>query len=132
MRPLPELTPATEWFWTSGADGHLRIQRCTDCATLVHPPVPICPVCRSRDSEPSVVSGRGSVIGYTVNEHRWHPDFDPPYVIAVVALAEDPDVRLTTSIVGCEPCRRAHRAGGRGPVRPRGRRLAAAVRTDGE
>ncbi len=103
MRPLPELTPATEWFWTSGADGHLRIQRCTACATLVHPPVPICPVCRSRDSEPSVVSGRGSVVGYTVNEHRWHPDFDPPYVIAVVALAEDPDVRLTTSIVGCEP-----------------------------
>jgi hypothetical protein len=21
MRPLPELTPANEWFWTSGADG---------------------------------------------------------------------------------------------------------------
>ncbi len=103
MRPLPELTPATEWFWTSGADGQLRIQRCTACATLVHPPVPICPACRSREWEPSVVSGRGSVVGYTVNEHRWHPDFDPPYVIAVVALAEDPDVRLTTSIVGCEP-----------------------------
>jgi hypothetical protein len=26
MRPLPELTPANEWFWTSGADGVLRIQ----------------------------------------------------------------------------------------------------------
>ena len=25
-RPLPELTPATEWFWTSGADGVLRVQ----------------------------------------------------------------------------------------------------------
>jgi hypothetical protein len=24
---LPQLTPANEWFWTSGADGHLRIQR---------------------------------------------------------------------------------------------------------
>jgi hypothetical protein len=46
MRPLPELTPWNEWFWTSGADGRLRIQGCTDCATLVHPPVPICPVCR--------------------------------------------------------------------------------------
>ena len=32
MRPLPELTPATEWFWTSGADGRLRIQRCTECS----------------------------------------------------------------------------------------------------
>jgi acetyl-CoA acetyltransferase/uncharacterized OB-fold protein len=103
MRPLPELTPDTSWFWTSGEDGHLRIQRCTDCATLVHPPVPICPNCRSRDWEPSVVSGTGSVVGFTVNEHQWHPAFPPPYVLAVVALAEDADVRLTTSLVGCDP-----------------------------
>ena len=103
MRPLPELTPATEWFWTSGADGHLRIQGCTACHTLVHPPVPICPVCRSRSWEPRVVSGRGTIIGYTVNQHQWHPDFEPPYAIAVVALAEDPGVRLTTMIVGCDP-----------------------------
>jgi uncharacterized OB-fold protein len=43
MRPLPELTPANEWFWTSGTDGTLRIQGCADCGRLVHPPVPICP-----------------------------------------------------------------------------------------
>jgi acetyl-CoA acetyltransferase/uncharacterized OB-fold protein len=103
MRPLPELTPATEWFWTSGADGQLRIQGCTECATLVHPPVPICPVCRSRSWQPTVVSGRGTIIGYTINQHQWHPDFTPPYVIAVIALAENPDVRLTTNIVNCEP-----------------------------
>jgi acetyl-CoA acetyltransferase/uncharacterized OB-fold protein len=100
MRPLPELTPATEWFWTSGADGRLRIQSCLECATLVHPPVPICPVCRSRKWEPKVVSGRGTIIGFTVNHHQWHPEFPPPYVIAVVALAEDPGVRLTSNIVG--------------------------------
>jgi acetyl-CoA acetyltransferase/uncharacterized OB-fold protein len=102
IRPLPELTVATAWFWTSGADGRLRIQGCTECATLVHPPVPICPKCRSTSWEPTVVSGRASVIGYTVNHHQWHPAFEPPYVIAVVALAEDPDVRLTTSITGCD------------------------------
>ena len=103
MRPLPELTPATEWFWTSGADGRLRIQGCTDCGSLVHPPVPICPVCRSRRSEPTVVSGRGTIVGYTVNHHQWSPDFAPPYALAVVALAEDPSVRLTTRIVECDP-----------------------------
>ena len=103
VRPLPELTPASGWFWTSGADGQLRIQRCTACQALVHPPVPICPVCRSRDREPSVVSGRGTVIGYTVNQHRWHPDLEPPYAVAVVALAEDPSVRLTTMLVDCDP-----------------------------
>jgi acetyl-CoA acetyltransferase/uncharacterized OB-fold protein len=103
MRLLPELTPATEWFWTSGADGRLRIQGCAECATLVHPPVPICPRCRSRKWEPRPVSGRGVVVGHTLNAHPWLPGFDPPYVVAVVALEEDPDVRLTTNIVGCEP-----------------------------
>jgi acetyl-CoA acetyltransferase/uncharacterized OB-fold protein len=103
VRPLPELTPANEWFWTSGADGVLRIQGCADCGQLVHPPVPACPSCRSRSSEPVTVSGRGTVVGYTVNAHRWHPDFEPPYVIANVALAEDPSVHLTTNIVGTDP-----------------------------
>jgi acetyl-CoA acetyltransferase/uncharacterized OB-fold protein len=103
MRPLPELTPVNEWFWKSGADDRLRIQQCDDCARLVHPPVPICPSCRSRSWSPAEVSGRGTVIGFTVNAHPWLPGFDPPYVIANVALAEDPKVRLTTNIVGCEP-----------------------------
>jgi len=101
MRPLPELTPWTGWFWTSGADGTLRVQGCTDCGALVHPPVPVCPVCRSRSSSPTAVSGVATIVGYTVNQHQWHPDLPPPYVIAVVALAEDPSVRLTTNITGC-------------------------------
>ncbi len=103
MRPLPELTPWTGWFWTSGADGTLRVQGCDDCGTLVHPPVPICPRCRSTSSSPTAVSGRATVVGRTVNQHQWHPDLVPPYVIAVVALAEDPAVRLTTNITGCDP-----------------------------
>lgn len=103
MRPLPELTPWTEWFWTSGSDGTLRIQGCDDCGALVHPPVPICPACRSTSASPTAVSGLATVVGYTVNRHLWHPDLAPPYVIAVVALAEDPSVRLTTNITGCGP-----------------------------
>ncbi len=102
-RPLPELTPWNAWFWTSGEDGTLRIQGCGDCGRLVHPPVPICPSCKSRSSAPQAVSGRGTVVGFTVNAHQWLPNFPPPYVIAMVALAEDESVRLTTNIVGCEP-----------------------------
>lgn len=103
MRPLPEVTPFNEWFWTSGADGTLRIQGCADCSTLVHPPVPICPSCRSRSWAATPVSGRATVIGFTVNARQWLPGFEPPYVVAVVALEEDPTVRLTTNIIGCEP-----------------------------
>ena len=103
MRPLPELTPANEWFWTSGKDGQLRIQSCSDCGALVHPPVPICQKCSGRERVPVVVSGRGTVVGFTVNQHQWSPAFEPPYAIANVALEEDPSVHLTTSVVGCDP-----------------------------
>jgi acetyl-CoA acetyltransferase/uncharacterized OB-fold protein len=103
LRPLPELTPWNEWFWTSGADGQLRIQGCQDCGKLVHPPAPVCPACGSRSSAPTVVSGRGTVVALTVNRHQWLPSFEPPYVIAIVVLAEDPTVRLTTNIVGRDP-----------------------------
>ncbi len=103
MRPLPELTPANGWFWKSGADGFLRVQGCEDCGTLVHPPTPICPACRSRSWKPTPVSGRGTVVGFTVNCQPWLRGFDPPYVIANVALAEDARVHLTTNVVGCEP-----------------------------
>ena len=103
MRPLPQLTPWNQWFWTSGQDGHLRIQHCSECDTYVHPPVPICPSCRVTTAKPAVVSGRATVVGYTVNEHPWLPGFEPPYVIAVVALDECAEVRLTTNIVGCSP-----------------------------
>jgi acetyl-CoA acetyltransferase/uncharacterized OB-fold protein len=103
MRLLPRLTPSNDWFWTSGRDGRLRIQGCDDCGALVHPPVPVCPSCRSRAWAPVAVSGRATVVGFTVNEHEWYPGLDPAYVVANVALAEDPSVRLTTNIVGCDP-----------------------------
>jgi acetyl-CoA acetyltransferase len=49
------------------------------------------------------VSGRGTVVALTVNRHQWLPGFAPPYVIANIALAEDPTVHLTTNVVGCDP-----------------------------
>jgi acetyl-CoA acetyltransferase/uncharacterized OB-fold protein len=103
VRPLPQLTPLNAWFWKSGEDGTLRVQGCEDCTALVHPPVAVCPQCRSLERRVVEVSGRATVIGLTVNAHPWLPDMPPPYVIAVVALEEDPSVRLTTNIVGVEP-----------------------------
>ena len=104
MRLLPELTPFNQAFWTSGEDGTLRVEGCEDCDQLVHPPTPICPNCRSYARRQVEVSGRATVIGFTVNHHPWGlPGFEPPYVIANVALHEDPSVRLTTNIVDCDP-----------------------------
>ncbi len=49
------------------------------------------------------MSGRATVIGLTVNHQQWLPDFAPPYVIANVALADDPSIHLTTNIVVDDP-----------------------------
>jgi hypothetical protein len=49
------------------------------------------------------VSGKATVVGFTVNAQQWTPDLPPPYVIAIVALDEDDGARLTTNIVNCDP-----------------------------
>ncbi|MDT5126770.1 MAG: hypothetical protein QOH54_2414, partial [Mycobacterium sp.] len=103
QRLLPQPSISSEPFWASGADGRLRIARCQDCRRYHHPPQPICPECRSAEVTMSPVSGHATVAGFTVNHQQWLPNFPPPYVVAVVALAEDPSTRLTTNIVGCEP-----------------------------
>ena len=102
-RPLPLVTPETEPFWTSGADGVLRLPRCRDCGQLLHPSMVVCPDCHGAELEQAEVSGRATVLGYTVNYQAWLPGYAPPYVVAVVAVLEEPSVRLTTNIVACEP-----------------------------
>jgi uncharacterized OB-fold protein len=51
---------------------------------------------------PEAVSGRARLATYTVNHQPWYPGLDPPYVIAIVEIEEQPDVRLMTNIVNCE------------------------------
>ncbi len=97
--PLPELRPEVEFFWTAGADGVLRICECGDCKSLIHPPQPICRYCRSHNMGVREVSGRGVLAGFTVNHRFSLPGLPAPYVVAQVALEEDPRVRLTTNIL---------------------------------
>ncbi len=103
VRPLPVIDPVTQAFWTSGADGTLRVPRCRGCARLLHPSLSVCPTCHRSDPEPVGVSGDATVLGFTVNHQQWLPGYPPPYVVAVVALAEDAGIRLTTNIVGVDP-----------------------------
>jgi uncharacterized OB-fold protein len=44
------------------------------------------------------VSGRGVVHSFTVNIQQWFPDAEP-YIIGLVTIAEQDDVRLTTNII---------------------------------
>ncbi|MCV7076361.1 thiolase C-terminal domain-containing protein [Mycobacterium szulgai] len=102
-RPLPLVTDENEFFWTSGADGRLRFQECQGCQSLIHPPAPVCRYCRSREIGVRAVSGKAVLSGFTVNHRFSLPGMPAPYVIAQVAIVEDPRVRLTTNIVDSDP-----------------------------
>jgi uncharacterized OB-fold protein len=100
-RPLPMLTEANRFFWTSGADGNLRFLRCSACSNYLHPPVPVCDKCLSMEQEIVVVSGRATLAAVTVNHQMWIPTIEPPYVVGIVEIEEQPSVRLTTNIIHC-------------------------------
>ena len=102
-RPLPAITAENQFFWTSGADGLLRFQECESCDALIHPPQPVCRYCRSRELDIRTVSGYATLIGFTVSHRFTVPGLPTPYVVAQVAIEEDPRVRLTTNAVECDP-----------------------------
>jgi uncharacterized OB-fold protein len=103
FRVLPRVDDTNRHFWTGGERGELCFLRCGDCGHWIHPPSPICPICLSRDIAPDSASGTGTVHTFTVNHQPWIPGFDPPYVVAIVELADQVGLRLTTNIVGCPP-----------------------------
>ncbi|MCX2931758.1 OB-fold domain-containing protein [Mycobacterium sp. CVI_P3] len=101
MRIVPEITELNRHFWTGGAEGALRFLRCTECGIYLHPPTPVCRKCLSENVEVATVSGRGRVVTFTINHQQWRPGVEVPYNIAVVELAEQQGLRLTTNIVSC-------------------------------
>jgi len=103
LRPLPQLNDLNRFFWTSGADGRLRMQRCQDCQHWLHPAGVNCTECMSRNIAPEVMSGRGRVEAVTLNYQPWIPGIEVPYAIAIVSLAEQRGLNLTTNIVGIPP-----------------------------
>jgi uncharacterized OB-fold protein len=79
------------------------VTRCTSCGYYLHPPSPRCPKCLSDAIEPQAVSGRGSVYTFTINRRAWVPGLEVPFVLAIVELDEQSDLRLMTNIVDCTP-----------------------------
>ncbi|HEX6567928.1 MAG TPA: OB-fold domain-containing protein [Acidimicrobiales bacterium] len=102
LRVQPALDDDNRFFWTSGEDGCLRFLRCQACGYYLHPPLPRCPECGSRDVAPEAVSGRGEVFSYTVNHQPWDGGTEP-YAIVIVTFPEQEGLRLTSNLVNCPP-----------------------------
>ena len=98
-RKLPALEPDTAFFWTSGADGQLRVLHCADCGQYQHPPLPRCRHCHSEAVVPRVVSGRGRVATYTINHEPWLPGLEVPFAFAAVELDEQAELYVFTNLL---------------------------------
>lgn len=100
-RTLPVVDEVERPFWTGGDDGTLLVTRCRACRRWQHPPAAACASCGG-PTAPEPVSGRGTIFTFTINRHAFNPQVPPPYVVALVELDEQPDLRLVTNIVGCD------------------------------
>lgn len=100
-RVLPRLTDTNRAYWTGGADGRLHVQRCVSCRRWTDPPVERCPSCEG-DLVAEPVAGTGTIFTFTVNHQPFHPDVPPPYVIAIVQLDEQDDLRIVGNIVDAD------------------------------
>ena len=106
-RPILEMpTPLMIAFFsgnlTRGTLAVMLVPRCAVCSLWVSPAQADCPDCGG-ELAPQAVSGIGEGFTFTVNHHPFDPAIAVPYVIAIVALAEQDDLRVVANIVDCEP-----------------------------
>jgi uncharacterized protein len=101
--PIPEPDDLTRFFW-DGVKAHtLLIQRCNRCRHYIHPPREVCRFCLSIDLSPQEVSGRGVLETFTIPLQPFNAWFlaHLPYILAVVELEEQEDLKVVTNIVDC-------------------------------
>jgi uncharacterized OB-fold protein len=88
-------------FWEGVERGEIRIQHCLRCDRRRFPPRPFCPWCQSPDSAWQRTSGRGTLWSYAIAHPPLVPPFAEiaPYNVIVVALEEDPQIRMVGNLV---------------------------------
>lgn len=97
----PMVSAETQPFWDGTAAGELRMQACGACGRRRFPPRTMCPWCQSTDRRWEAVSPTGTIWSFCVP----HPPLLPayaelaPYNVIVVALDDDPVIRLVGNLV---------------------------------
>lgn len=103
--PLPATDdPLDRHYWEAALAGRLEIQRCAGCGRLRFPPRPMCPFCQSFEHRWEAMSGRGTIWSFVVPHPPLLPAFAElsPYNVIVVALDEDPTIRMVSNLVARE------------------------------
>jgi uncharacterized OB-fold protein len=102
MSMLPPVTDEDAApFWEGARRGELRVPACPETGRLFFPPRARSPWAPRLAPRWVAVSGRGSIWSFAVPHPPLLAPFDAlaPYAVVVVALAEDPRVRLVGNLV---------------------------------
>ncbi|MGO9874143.1 MAG: Zn-ribbon domain-containing OB-fold protein [Acidimicrobiia bacterium] len=102
--PLPDVDdPLTAPYFAGAARGELMITRCAPCGIYVWYPTEQCPTCAGPLAW-TAVSGAGSLFSWATVRRAFLPAFADrvPFVTALVAIVEDPSVRLATYLVDAD------------------------------
>jgi uncharacterized OB-fold protein len=104
--PLPDVEdPLTAEFFAGAARHELVIPRCNSCDRWVWYPEPECPACGGGELTWTSTSGNGRLFSWAVVQRPFLPPFAEmiPFVTALVALEEAPEVRIVTYVVDVDP-----------------------------
>jgi uncharacterized OB-fold protein len=103
--PLPDVDERlTAPYFAGAARGELMITRCDACDQFVWYPREQCPSCAGPLTW-TAVSGNATLFSWAVVRRAFLPAFadQVPFVTALVAIDEEPAVRLPTYMVDAEP-----------------------------
>jgi uncharacterized OB-fold protein len=99
LRPVPVPDATNRFFWDAASRQELVLQRCDTCSLLQYPPDVVCVHCQSVAMTETVLSGSGTLYSYAVLERSFHPGWTEPYVVGLVELAEQRELKMLTNIV---------------------------------
>ena len=99
-KPVPRPSPTEQPFYDACAEGKLVLQRCQSCGHVLFYPRTHCDACQSEQLLWETASGAGTIASYTVVRRGVSPDFEAPYVIALIDLAEGP--RMMSQVIDAD------------------------------
>ena len=100
-KPIPRPTPTEQPFYDACSEGKLVLQHCQHCGHVLFYPRTHCDACQSDQLAWEDASGAGTIASYTVVRRAVSADFETPYVIALIDLAEGP--RMMSQIIDADP-----------------------------
>ncbi|SMB25058.1 putative nucleic-acid-binding protein containing a Zn-ribbon [Sterolibacterium denitrificans] len=102
LKPVPIATETSAPFWNGLRERKVNMQQCDDCGHWVFYPRAHCPACFSPRLSWKEISGKGTLLTYTLTRVPTMPEFtdEMPQKLAVVQFDEGPHVN--TTLIGLE------------------------------